>query len=67
MENTVVCGLPLTHITAPLNMKLIGQALLELWSGTQKSRWPPGCHIGSRIATNIDRTPTLTPLKYEVD
>jgi hypothetical protein len=33
-------------------------------------RWPPGGHIGSRIATKIDRAPpqtnTLIPPKYEI-
>jgi hypothetical protein len=34
-------------------------------------KWPPGGHIGSRIATKIDRAPpqtrTLIPPKYEIN
>jgi hypothetical protein len=37
----------------------------------ENPRWPPGGHIGSRIANKIDRAPpqthTLIPPKYEIN
>jgi hypothetical protein len=55
MENTVVCGRPMTHITAPLKYEV---------------DWPSASRVMERN-TKIDRAPplihTITPLKYKID